>query len=132
MEYSLKQLKNYIPLSKRDIIDEEMIPILCELNSKGYKTKFCCQGHTEEEHLNRTNVYIVFADNYDFAIDYPSIERKGNKKYTKKVVRNNNLRLPLTLYFYTSRKTSVEQQEKERQEFIKSIFEWSKALPSIL
>ena len=42
-------------------IDKEMIPILTELNEKGYRTDFSCAGHLEEIINNgRYEVYIVF------------------------------------------------------------------------
>lgn len=39
-------------------IDELFIPVIAELNKKGYKTKFCCSGHI----CDYPNSYIYFED----------------------------------------------------------------------
>jgi hypothetical protein len=39
-------------------IDENMIPIILELNNKGYETEFCCSGH----HYEQPDLYIKFGE----------------------------------------------------------------------
>lgn len=39
-------------------IDELFIPVIAELNRKGYKTNFCCSGHISEY----SSSYIYFKD----------------------------------------------------------------------
>lgn len=50
-------------------IDENMIPIILELNKKGYKTKACCSGHYVQLHKwtsgNTMQGYIYFANGND-------------------------------------------------------------------
>lgn len=42
-------------------IDELFVPIVLELNKKGYATRFCCSGHLEKD-LKNINSYIYFED----------------------------------------------------------------------
>jgi hypothetical protein len=42
-------------------IDELFIPVIAELNRKGYKTKYCCSGHIEDTF----NSYIYFEDDIE-------------------------------------------------------------------
>lgn len=49
-------------------IDTLMLPIIRELNSKGYKTTGCCAGHPSEY---IESIYINFASDYDFNIPFP-------------------------------------------------------------
>jgi hypothetical protein len=48
-----------------------MVPIIRELNAKGYKTKWCCAGHPEEEDSSHA-IYISFAEEYDFDEPFPA------------------------------------------------------------
>jgi len=59
-------------------IDKLMVPIIRELNEKGYKTTGCCAGHPAEDNFVVSGVYIAFAKNYDFDEPFP----KG-AKYSK-------------------------------------------------
>ena len=49
-------------------IDKLMLPIIRELNEKGYKTTGCCAGHLSDNYLN---IYICFAEDYDFEEPFP-------------------------------------------------------------
>lgn len=139
MNYDLKTLMSLIDIDRKTAkeFDEEMIPIIIELNSKGYKTLFCCQGHIDEcqciDYDYRMCTYIAFAEKYNFDIQPPEYERKGNSKYTKLWLRTPhstlNCSIKMCLYFYSSRKTPLEQREEERKEYMEKLFEWVKALP---
>jgi hypothetical protein len=91
----------------------EIDPLLAEtiqmLNKRGYKTKFCCQGHTN---TNPIQSYIMFDDEVDlpnypigYTYRYPNII---NKIFYSKT--NHNL-------------------EEEIRESAKKLYEWSKNLP---
>lgn len=63
--YNQKTIKNNICKQKDchgDIveIDELFVPIVVELNKKGYITKYCCGGHYTAKYPNS---YIYFEDN---------------------------------------------------------------------
>lgn len=59
-------------------IDREMVPIIRELNSKGYKTTGCCAGHPLENETQFINIYICFERDYEFAEPFPE-----GAKYSK-------------------------------------------------
>jgi hypothetical protein len=44
-------------------VDELFIPVIAELNRKGYITKYCCSGHASQT-SNDSNSYIYFEDNF--------------------------------------------------------------------
>jgi len=52
-------------------IDKMMVPIIRELNSKGYETKGCCAGHIENNAFSQPYIYIAFAENYNFDEPFP-------------------------------------------------------------
>ena len=72
--------KNYIFCPKSSCIgkvvevDELMIPTIKELNSKGYKTAFCCSGHLFEP---ASDCYIKFESIEDVPSTLPSGWIKG-------------------------------------------------------
>lgn len=59
-------------------IDKLMLPIIRELNEKGYKTTGCCAGHLYEDFLN---IYICFAEDYDFDQPFPDGGRYSKVKH---------------------------------------------------
>ena len=44
-------------------IDELFVPVIAELNRKGYRTKFCCSGHYHTYKNDYINSYISFENN---------------------------------------------------------------------
>ena len=62
-EYS----KGFNPTENQFEIDENIAYIIQELNLKGYKTMFCCEGHVENDDV-LTLPYIVFEN----GIELPS------------------------------------------------------------
>lgn len=59
--------EQYCKCDKKRIesIDYNIISVLSALNKKGYKTKYCCGGHTEKSFIY---IYINFQDDYNFLI----------------------------------------------------------------
>ena len=137
MNYNKETLSRYVNSQINDI-DVEMIPILIELNSKGYRTLFCCQGHTEKTNKNqRCSIYISFNNKKeDFEFFPKQYDRNGNKKYSKIKFReknsNYNININTTLYYYTSKTTKYDKKENERKEIINLLYSWAKDLPSLL
>lgn len=60
-------------------IDKLILPIIRELNEKGYKTTGCCAGHPSEGYLN---IYICFAEDYDFDELFPDGGRYSKVKHS--------------------------------------------------
>lgn len=68
--------------------DELMAPIICILNRKGYKTKYCCSGHVNNDIYNKDEVglivnnnscYIAFEDDPKTLTDKRFVVPKGFK-----------------------------------------------------
>jgi len=77
-----------------------MISILSILNKKGYKTKWCCGGHTEK---NFVYIYIKFQAEYNF-LESPEdfVFKKGllyyrNKKLKTKIERQKEINLKIKI-----------------------------------
>ena len=101
-------------------IDEAIIPVLLNLNKKGYETEFSCAGHFYEE---CPNTYIKFANDYS--------------KYMKCLPEGfviENLEGHSTII----RKCYEKSSEKDRIDIadallysLRALTKWSKKLPSI-
>lgn len=112
-------------------IDKEMIPILIELNEKGWETTFCCSGHKEQiENSGYWNAYITFSKKIKKIPDIKLFEartRKDSKngKYSRFEKNFNGF------YWYGSnnKKMSIEEKERERKQFINDLFNCVKELP---
>ena len=63
-------------------IDKLMVPIIRELNEKGYKTTGCCAGHPEQEEFAVSGIYIAFAEEYDFDEPFPDGARYSKSRHT--------------------------------------------------
>ena len=66
--YNQKTIKNNICKVKEcygDVVevDELFVPVIAELNRKGYRTRYCCSGHYADEY---SSSYIFFAEDYVF------------------------------------------------------------------
>lgn len=96
-------------------IDESMLPIIRELNKKGYITTACCGSHPFVEGLGALNIYIAFKDRYDFTEPYPQ-----GGRYNREGVLSYNL----------PEKASVEELEQFKQNTINKLFEWAVCLPN--
>ena len=82
------------------------------LNTKGYHTTGCCEGHREV----CINTYIAFANDYFKGLDKPE-----GFKYDKK--------RRIISYTYSQRLTE-EKMEELKAEKLAILLEWVKALPN--
>lgn len=55
-------------------IDRLLVPVIRELNRKGYQTSYCCAGHPFFRSNNFIDqlIYIAFRRTYDFSIPFPN------------------------------------------------------------
>lgn len=110
-----EKLGNLIGMSAdvvKDVIDEGMVDILIELNEKGYRTIYCCEGHCKDD-VKKGKAYwegyLAFADKYIFK-EYPPMFYK----YT----RNRS-------YFYWE-----GNGENSRKQFLDEVYKWACCLPT--
>lgn len=106
MEDMINTYKQY------DGVDEDLIPVLTELNEKGYKTSMSCSGHLEQIKNNgQYMAYISFREPYDLG-KVPRCN-KNNK----------------TLYkWYGNKNGSIEEKENDRKQLMAELLEWAKRL----
>lgn len=71
-------------------IDKLMVPIIRELNEKGYKTTGCCAGHPEQEEFVASGIYIAFAEEYDFDEPFPEGARYSKSRHTLQFIPDVN------------------------------------------
>lgn len=135
MEYTKERLKKCLALDESlvnyidvDDIDEDLIPILIELNEKDWVTCFSCSGHIEQiKNSGRWESYIVFhTDNNTPPPNIPlyDLKSKKSKKYENEKGYNGYF-----YYWYGDKKKSEEEQEKERKQLMDDLLDWAKALP---
>lgn len=108
-------------------IDEDMIPIITELNERGYYTTYCCQGHPNNK--TRWSAYISFNNNYDFPINVPLWEYGKSslvKHYSRKLINSS---LNSAFYYWFGSKSKKIDQESERKELMNTIYKWACSLP---
>ena len=99
-------------------IDADLIPVLTELNEKGYRTVACCSGHLEEIEKNGTwRIFISFDEDYDL----PGIPLSE---------KNENF-LSYSLEYKGNKKATVQEKNKARLKVLDELLEWAKKLPSI-
>ena len=63
-------------------IDKLMVPIIRELNKKGYRTTGCCAGHPDDAAFTVSGVYIAFAEEYDFDEPFPEGGKYSKSRHT--------------------------------------------------
>jgi hypothetical protein len=114
-------------------IDEEMRPIIYTLNSKGYTTLGCCQGHTERV-LEKSPVFVIitFRDTCKFSIEPPRIPKSRTKKYGGiDYPRPYSCPHNIGVCYVTRKNGTYEQKEQERKEFMQIITDWANELPDL-
>lgn len=95
-------------------IDEDFIPVLIELNEKGYYTNSCCSGHLEDiEKYGTWQIYLSFEDEYDLK-DIP-LEKNKNEIYDLKYKGNKN--------------ATIQEKNEDRLKVLEKLLEWAKRLP---
>lgn len=63
-------------------IDRLMVPIIEELNRKGFRTTGCCAGHCSKElAFRQSGIYICFEKDYDFDEPFPEGPRYWKLKH---------------------------------------------------
>lgn len=95
-------------------IDKEILPIIRELNSKGYITKGCCAGHPTKESFLVSGIYISFEQDYEFDEPFPI-----GGKYSK--LRN-------TLTYVPPEGLTQEQLELFQANTLDDLMEWAELL----
>ncbi len=99
----------------KQVIDDGIIDILIELNRKGYRTLYSCEGHVGfnveavRKPENYWQGYLGFARAYKFPIYPPKYSKVSKDK----------------MYFYWE-----GLGEESRQEFLARIYDWARCLPT--
>lgn len=93
-------------------IDENIQEHIRLLNEKGYRTMYCCEGHSTEH----SNTYISFADDYFKEVGTPS-----GFNYDKK---------RRTISYSYSTKLTKEKLEEVKKEKLAELLDWCKSLPN--
>jgi len=104
-------------------IDELFVPIIIELNKKGYSTKFCCSGHY---YGNCPNAYIMFESD----IELPNIP----KGYTQEIDDNNCVTIRRMFVKETDYQEEYIDTYKYYDNIInnaKQTLKWAKDLPPL-
>lgn len=129
LELKSKDLSNLIYFDAEKI-DKGMWEILYELNKKGWRTTFCCEGHVKDNY--RWNAYISFdkntIPNMDNLMLYPPKVQKGWKGVKPFSYKSSD---GASVYWFGtwSKKWTKEMQEEERLNMLKEVLKWAKELP---
>ena len=141
------------------ICDRHIAPAVAELNKKGYKTLFSCEGHivfgwTEIDHCDlslleetekdkRFIVLRVYDDGFDyltehtiadiyilFAQNYHFHDLPLGFKIDEEP---NSFVIRKTIEYYDGeRKKTMKELESEKEDALSSLYEWTKKLPKKL
>ena len=98
-------------------IDNNMVTLLINLNKKGYKTRYHCEGHIEEDD---SQIYISFSGNYTM----PFLPEGFIKKPRAFVIQ---FHIPP----YKYKKLTLEQKQAIKDEKLKALYEWESKLQPI-
>ena len=93
-------------------IDKNIQEHIRILNSKGYFTTNCCEGHR----IRCINTYISFADNYFKETDTPDGFKYDKKRY-------------MVTYTYST-KLKEEKMEEIKKEKLETLLKWCNSLPN--
>lgn len=117
-------------------IDDDILPVVQELNSKGYKVKYSCSGHPSARHSNdkfRDGVYkgklyssarIIFDKKYDSIKSAPAkweLKTLNDGKNTSIYVKPPTFKILDGL--------PVEAFNKWKAQYMNSLKSWTKSLP---
>lgn len=68
-------------------IDRLILPIIRELNTKGYKTTGCCAGHLDmKDEFKAAGIYICFDKDYDFDTPIPDGAAYDKLKHSVNII----------------------------------------------
>ena len=96
-------------------IDKLLVPIIRNLNQKGYITTSCCSGHLEESHC--LAIYVAFKEEHDFGSNIPA-----GAAYSKAERMINYSGLDMM---------NVEERAQYQKECIEKFTAWADDLPSL-
>lgn len=117
-------------------IDDDILPVVQELNSKGYKVKYSCSGHPSARHKNdkfRDGIYkgklystarIIFDKKYDSIKSAPAnweLKTLNNGENTSIYVKPPTFKIVDGL--------PVDAFNKWKAKYMNSLRSWSKSLP---
>lgn len=128
-------------------IDGGIYPAVRDLNRKGYKTNFCCEGHWREAYNCYCGAYLLFRkpidkdlfpklptfpwkpdDKVESRIKTPIMTTGiGYKKWFKDMVEERAFYWTGTKY----KRMSREEKDAEHQVFLRELKEWVDSLPSL-
>ena len=133
--YNQKTIKNNICKVKEcygDVVevDELFIPVIAELNRKGYRTIACCSGHYADEY---SSSYIFFAEDYVF----PSLPKSYmyDQDLNPWAYLNTNgqqsKRNTIRCDFYENKNKSIGELSKDIFNNAISVLEWAEGLEEL-
>ena len=95
-------------------IDRLLVPIIKELNIKGYRTMYSCAGHPDYYDGALDFVNVSFVEDYDFKIPFPE-----SAKYSK---------TRKMLYFGLPKETDTESLKRYQKLYLGRLKDWAEAL----
>ena len=122
--YNQKTIKNNMCKVKEcygDVveIDELFVPVIAELNRKGYRTRYCCSGHYTKDSIT---TYIMFED----FIELPSLP-EGYNYDVDWTIRNGNTDIEK----YIDKNKSFNELSKDIFNNAVSVLEWAEGLKEL-
>lgn len=108
-------------------IDELFVPVIIELNKKGYITEFCCSGHIHEGHCGLVQSYIKFYG-YEIINDYIKENIDKLKDYNLEYNDKDN---SVSIRRRFDDKKSMNELLIDICDNAKQITKWAKKLPKL-
>jgi len=127
--YNQKTIKNNICKVKEcygDVveIDELFVPVIAELNRKGYITQYCCSGHVAGN--SGLHSYIYFED-YTFLPSLPEGYKHDQDIYPH--IKFDEGKVSILRYF--DKKLNLVELSKQLYKNAISLLEWVDGLPDL-
>lgn len=130
--YNQKTIKNNMCKVKEcygDVVevDELFVPVIAELNRKGYKTQYCCSGHYADEY---SSSYIFFIEDYVFP-NLPECYMYDQDLYPWAYLNTNgqkSKRNTIRCDFYENKNKSIGELSKEIFRSVVRVLEWAEEL----
>ena len=96
-------------------IDKLMVPIIKELNCKGYLTMYSCAGHPDyKPNPAGSFIFITFKENYEFPAQFPegAIYRKSDH----------------SLSYDCPSGSTIDSLKQYQQNYLDALMEWARSL----